>query len=128
MENSKRAFALCGYGYIQDLDLTGKVPRLRIEVASIMADASEPLTDQILIDCDALPELKRKLTYLDRQFPAQEGVSAWFRVVYHRLAFCQMRDPTEKHSSTRLRLMGELQAIEHWLHDGSWGFSFGGRR
>ena len=120
MENSQKAFALCGYGYIKDLDLTGEVPHLCIEVASVVADASEPLTDRILIDCKATPELKRRLTYLDRQYPAQEGVSAWFRVVYHRLAFCQMRKPNEKHSPSLVKFIGELQAVEHWLRDGSY--------
>ena len=119
MENSPRAFTLCGYGYIQDLDLTGEVARLCIEVASIVPDASEPLTDKIYIDCKATPELKRKLTWLDRQYPAQEGVSAWFRVAYGRLVFCQMRQP-DKNSPTTVKLTGELQAVEHWLRDGSY--------
>jgi hypothetical protein len=118
----EKAFTLCGYGYIRDLDLTGEVPWLSIEVASLMTDASEPLTDRIFIDCKATPELKRRLAYLDRQYPAHEGVSAWFRVVYHRLAFCQMRKTDEKHAPSIVKFVGELQAVEHWLRDGSYAF------
>lgn len=117
MEKCKQ-FALTGYGYVQDMDLTGEVATLRIEVTSLLQDASETLKDQIIIECKALPRLKKRLGYLDRQYPAKEGVTAWFQVVYHRLDSCQVKKPTNPHSPLILKFSGELQAIEHWLRDG----------
>jgi hypothetical protein len=113
-------FSLSGYGIVQDINLTRKIATLRIEVTSLSRDAGEKRDDQIIIECQALPELKKKLEYLDQQYPAQEGVTAWFRVVYHRVEFCQPKNPSEKGSSHLLKLKGELQAIENWLRDGTY--------
>lgn len=117
MEKCKQ-FALSGYGYVQDINLTGEVATLRIEVTSLSPDASETLKDQIIIECKVLPRLKKRLEYLDSQYPAQAGVTAWFQVVFHRVEFCQPKKPAEKGSPHLLKLKGELQAIENWLRDG----------
>jgi hypothetical protein len=117
MEKCKQ-FALSGYGHVQDINLTGAVATLRIEVISLSRDAREILKDQIMIECRALPRLKKRLEYLDRQHPTKEGVTAWFQVVFHRIEFCQPKKLAEKGSPYLLKLTGELQAIENWLRDG----------
>lgn len=113
-------FVLSGYGYIQDIDLTGESPRLRIEIISIVPDASVGLRDQIIIECKAGPQLKQRLETLDRQYPVQEGASAWFRVVYRRIDFCKVKKPSDKNSPYRLKVIGELKAVKHWLRDASY--------
>lgn len=115
-----RTLALTGYGYIQDLNLIGEKPSLRIEVASLSPDADTvAIPDRIIIECTATSErLRKRLDMLDRQHPAIEGVTAWFQVQYLRMINIHPR-ATPGHSSYRLILSGELLAIEHWLRDGT---------
>lgn len=115
-----RTLALTGYGYIQDLNLLGEKPSLRIEVVSLSPDAADMvIPDQIIIECKATSErLRKRLETLDRQHPAIEGVTTWFQVQYLRTIDVHPR-VTPGHSPYQLIFAGELLAIENWLRDGT---------
>ena len=117
-----REFSLIGYGYVQDLDLTGDVATLRLQVASLSPDAQESVKDRIMIHCTTTcPRLRRRLTMLDSQHPAIAGITAWFQVRYVRTESIHPH-VTPGHSAYRLKFSGELTAIENWLRDGTQSF------
>ena len=95
MEKCKQ-FALSGYGYVQDINLTGEVATLRIEVTSLSPDASDILKDQIIIECKVLPRLRRGWSIWIVSIQLKKVSRRGFRWSFIGLNFVSRRNPLRK--------------------------------
>lgn len=111
-------FCLTGYGYLNDLDMTEKTAKARIQVMPLAVDSGDAFPDAIFLECDIAPELLAEIRRLDKKCPVTGGVVLRFRVVYTRFGFChEGRQPYDP--SHMLQMHGKLVAIEEWFRDGT---------